>query len=220
MQENHKIVIFDGADRVGKSSSINKLIEEYEKNEYLVVTMFHPTMGVNTRDIDFDDEQKFEKHYKANEDMYSIQSGSLDLMSYWMKKIFDINLGKKVVILVDRLHISALVFGMSLRRSSFKKIFKTTDQFVQFMNTFERRIQVFAQVTMLIFINDSEIVEEDNDHEIVKMSVDKLKTSNSMFEIASGLSVIEQKHVINCQSDEKGWFNTYPQIIEILSKTM
>lgn len=216
----HKIVIFDGADRVGKTSSIDKIIEEYEKHDYIVVTMFHPAMGSFTRDIDFNDDEKFDKHYKNDSDMYSIQSGSLDIMSYWMKKIFDINVGKNVVILIDRLHLSSLVFGMTLRDKSFKKIFKSSNSFVKFMNTFERRIQVFAEVTLLILINDSEITKDDNEHEIVKMNVDKLKMTNAMFEVVSDLSVIEDKHVIYCKQDSSGWFNTYSQIIERLTISM
>lgn len=217
----HKIIIFDGADRIGKSSSIDKLIEEYENHGYLVVTLFHPqTISKHSRMLNFEDDEKFDHHYKSNSDMYSIQSGNLDVMSYWMKITFDINLDKNVVIMIDRLHLSSLVFGMSLRRNSFTKIFKNSDVFVKFMNTFERRLQVFADVTMFVFVNDSVINKEDNEHAIVKMSVEKLQNTNAMFEIAAGLSVINDKHVIRCVEDANGWFNTYDQIIEILSKTM
>ena len=208
----HKILILDGADKVGKSASINKLIQLYEDKGYKVLPMFSKEFTKFGQEIDYEEDEKFDDCFKTIKNMYDVVSGHLQTISFFVKHIFDLHQNEKFIIIFDRLHLSSLVFGTTLRPSKFEAIWGRSKNYVKYMNIFERRMQRYAEVQLLVLINDSTEFQPD-DANFVKMGAVHLEVTNNRFEKVFQLSEINNKVLIYCQKDDDGWFNTYEQIL-------
>ena len=208
----NKIIILDGADKVGKSACIDNIVSICKSEGIDYLTMFHKNTASTTSDRStWPPSTDYEQFFRDNKSIYDINAGNLQFMDFWIAKWF-MSRPPGSVIIFDRLHLSSLVFGKVLRPESFLRIWGTYENYIRFMNIFESCIQQYAEVQLFVLYNNEFILSEDTENTIVKMSIDSLVDTNEEFLTAFAESTILDKTLVYCNVDDRGWYNSWEQI--------
>lgn len=214
----HKIIILEGVDKVGKTSIIQKLKEHYVSLSFDFVTISSNVTSYPYIEANYNDDHNFDESFKNVPILFDTMSTNLFYHSIWCKRLLDCAT-KPTVIVFDRLQLSSLVFGFLLRRKMFLQIWETVDNYVNYMNTFERRLDHYVETHLITYVktDNSEYVD-DNDNEFISITAGEQKESNLNFiRYHEKLSVLENKHLVVCEKDENGWYNSWEQTKKILS---
>ena len=211
MQKNrvNQLIIIEGSDRIGKTTSILSLVDALKTSGYEVVTF-----GVKTSEAqNAIDSSAFTKLTKDNIELLDIAAIRVMQFAWDCKKIFEVSANQKgCIIVVDRLHLSNYIYGYLLRRERFESIWGVSGALLLEVNkAFEETAQSFCDVKLLTFVksNDSEDYADDNLHEIVSVTVGQQVLANEYFEwLHDESSIVDKRLTILAVKDSNGLYPT------------
>lgn len=192
----NQLIIIEGSDRIGKTTSILSLVDTLKTSGYEVVTF-----GVKTAEAQHAiDSSAFTKLTKDNIELLDIAAIRVMQFAWDCKKIFEVSANQKgCVIVVDRLHLSNYIYGFLLRKLQFEAIWGSRGALLLEVNkAFEETVQSFCDVKLLTFVksSDSEDYADDNLHEIVSVTAGQQVLANEYFEWLHAESSIVDKRLI------------------------
>ena len=211
MQKNrvNQLIIIEGSDRIGKTTSILSLVDALKTSGYDVVTF-----GVKTADAQHAiDSSTFTKLTKDNIELIDIAAIRVMQFAWDCKKIFEVSANQKgCIIIVDRLHLSNYIYGYLLRKERFESIWGVSGALLLEVNkAFEETAQSFCDVKLLTFVksNDSEDYADDNLHEIVSVTIGQQVLANEYFEwLHDESSIVDKQLTILAVKDSNGLYPT------------
>lgn len=204
---DHKIIIIEGQDRLGKSTCIKTLIMHLEGRGYDVVTMYgdHST---SIQEQGPDRREYFGQLYRTNPEAYNFGGASFEALSYSIRNLFSIA-KRPTVMLFDRLTLSNIAYGMVIRPTRFAKFFNGLENYIELMNSFEMYIQEIAKTYLLTFVTDETFPNvSDDTNPFITISGIEIDSTAPWFTLAHSKSKVKQKLLEFVESNDAGYFNT------------
>lgn len=203
----HKIIIFEGQDRLGKSTCIKTLIDDLEIQGYQVVTMYGDhTTGVQK--LGPDRIQHFGDLYKNNKNAFNFGSASFETLAFSLRNMFSIA-ERPTVMIFDRLTLSNIAYGMTIRPDSFLKLHGTVRNYIAYTNDFEKYLNKLADTYLINIVTDHIFdIDPDDSNPFITVTAGNINKTRPWFAIGYETSKISNKKQMTVTIDHTGYFNT------------
>jgi hypothetical protein len=171
------LIVVEGIDHIGKSTFINKLIDEMPKAHLInkhMMTSFADTHNAS-----------------INNDIFEIRHiGALDSYQNTFATMKDLPSAQGITLIADRLHWTEYAYGMALRRQSVVRIYGEEGQLIRYTQEFEKQCNsIFDNTIYLSFVLKGDSNPIDDEY----VTASKLKSVNSRFELTHQFSLFGSK---------------------------
>jgi hypothetical protein len=213
----NRLIIVEGADRIGKTTALVKLTNTFREKGYTVTCINFSTDNCNSSVR----HQTFIDFTKDWQKIWTIFSGNFMQMYWSITKIFEAAQGKSKkghIVIVDRLHLSGFVFSKLLRPESLYNVWGPAGfRLLELIESFELSLNedINFQSTLIVFTKaDDAMWVDDNEHIAVKISAAQQRVANDMFKHMFAMSKMSRKIQVQLQLDDKtGLYPTYEYLL-------
>lgn len=209
------IRIFEGIDRVGKSTSINWLRNEYEEQDLKVVVLHEKTKGritLTTKD-------EFETLSSTIDNFHEKSIFSLDAYAYLIQLMFENEID---VVIFDRSFLTTKTYADVNRPGSIEEVFKNVDNYYAYVQTFQRQLQrITSDVELYCFVKNStnSKFEDDFVDERWKQTAQNLQKINDRYVVNYDNYCILSGQLFYCSLVEnESYYDALPQLQKYLAK--
>lgn len=176
MKKKHTVIIIDGIDNVGKSTTISNLQSVFENCHLL-----------NSTDAEFDKFRQPMKEFNKLEDVSLINDvvspSRLQQYLKQMHMIISANPEASQTFIFDRLLLAPLVYGNVLRHKEFNEIWKN-NSYKRYIQAFIDTIQQSENIDLIHIVairHENFVFVDDMKNYLVQIYATQLESANMMF---------------------------------------